>query len=322
MRHCLSFLLAAFALPPSLFAGNVIFTTFSTNYSTSAFWGFGYDPSTGTYYAHSGYGGSTTPLDVYSSVAAFAANTPTSVVTLTSAATGCQYSTPCTPLDGTYFTVDGPDVIGRPTDNTAALEEWLIPSGSTHLAMTYSQFGGINGYDTFDWGGFSGMNVFQDSTGIYLLAVNPNTSTWDVSTLNPTTLAVTNTFNTGLAYQTLSYGFLINGQLYLGANYYNNVVAYDLNVKTGQVTSANFTLQLPGASSYYISDTLYDPNLDRLYIWNGPTGQTGQDTLYEVNNASQMFTPEPGAGVLALAGCCAIALVMRRRRRTPIALPH
>lgn len=310
-------LLLTCLLAPSAEAANVILSVYSTAYSTQQFWGFAYDATTGTYYAHNGYGATSTALDIYSSQSAFAANTPTSTVTLPDSSTGCTSQSACYALNGTYYAVVGSDVIGRPTNNTSALEEWLLPSGTASTSTTYSAFGGANGTDTFDWGGFTALNLYEDASGnVYVLAKKSDNSTWEVGTLNTTTLAVTNVFNTGLS--SIGYAFLINGELYLGNSYASNVISNAINVHTGAVTGVNYTLQFPGSpSNYYISDAFYNPATDELFIndstFNNGTGYT--NALYDVSSASQDFvvTPEPAAWTGVAAG---LALLIARRKLT------
>jgi len=197
-------------------------------------------------------------------------------------------------------------VIARNTDNTAALATWNASTGAVQSTMSYSAFKG-NGQGTFEWGGYTALNVFQDSTGTYLFAVNATTSTWDISTLG-SNLAVTNTINTGLGQGTLGWGFSIDGELFLSDNYQSNIISYEVNEQTGAVTPVFFTIPFAGSPSFYISNATYDPTNDTLYLYD-----TDGSTLYALADASENFgIPEPA--MLIPTGAALLAVLLLRKR--------
>ena len=57
--------------------------------------------------------------------------------------------------------------------------------------------GGSNGAHTFNWGGFSGVNWMNNSTGLYLMGRNSAGTDWQINTMTPgdlSTIASTATF--------------------------------------------------------------------------------------------------------------------------------
>jgi autoaggregation protein RapA/B/C len=287
------------------FAGTINFSNFSTAYNSSSFYGFGYDPGTGTYYAHAGYGQVSAPVDFYTSLEAFASNSPSGSIAPADTVGGCVYG-PCYVPDGTYFTVENGQLIGRPNDSGTELAAWNASTGALDQTNSYS---GVNGSATLGWGGFTGMNVLQDQTGTYLFDVGTD-GNWQVSTLG-SNLAASGAEDTGISAATLDYVFLVNGTIFGGSG---NQVSYAIDPSTGAVTAANFSLNLPGDSSgYYITDTVYNPNLDQLFLYD-----LTDQTLYSLNNASvdlgvPVGTPEPGTLTLLLAPLAGIVAWRCRR---------
>jgi autoaggregation protein RapA/B/C len=296
------------------FGGTLNFSSFSTAYTSDGFYGFAYDSGTGTYYAHAGYGEISAPVASYTSLAAFASNSPSGSITPADIVGGCVYPpTSCNVPDGTYFGVENGELIGRPNDSGTELAAWNASTGALDQTNSYS---GVNGSATLGWGGFTGMNVLQDQTGTYLFDVGTD-GNWQVSTLG-SNLAASGTEDTGLSAASLDYIFLVSGTLF-GGN--GNQVSYAIDPSTGAVTAANFSLNLPGDSSgYYITDTVYNPNLDQLFLYDNT-----DQTLYSLSNASVELgvpasTPEPGTLTLLLSPlACVVAWRGWPGRRRPAA---
>lgn len=266
--------------------GTVNFNVFSTDFPGGAysFYGFAVDPATGYYYARAGYGPGfqSGAVSIYPGPAALATNTPSSSVTL---ANGGFY--------GTYFAVQNGVLFGRWESlssgnfpSTSGVASWNAATGASISSSTIPNMCGDNFNCTFDWGGFSGVNWMQDSTGLYVLGTD-NSNGWQVDLMN-TDLSVARTQYIYPANNTLGYAFFIQGHLFTGDSYDASTITSDFNVLTGVTRTVSYTLAgIPsngGGFDYYFSNALYDPAIDTLYLWNSATG-----TLYSAGNASQQL---------------------------------
>ena len=171
---------------------------------------------------------------------------------------------------------------GRADQNTSAVSSWDAVTGATISSSTIPNMCGFNGPCTFEWGGFSGVNWMQDSTGLYVLGAD-DVNGWQVDLMN-TDLSVNNSQLIYPPSNTLGYAFAMKGHLFTADESYVNTIDDDFNVLTGVDQPVSYTLSgLPG-SFLYLSNALYDPTIDRLYIWNTEDG-----ILYSADNASQQF---------------------------------
>jgi sugar lactone lactonase YvrE len=261
---------------PSISTGTVNFNVFSTAFpgnGSFGFYEFSMDPVTGYYYARAGLGpgAGSGLISVYSGAAALATNTPSSTVALSN---GGFY--------GTYFAVQNGVLFGRADQNTSAISSWNAVTGAVIASSSIPNMCGTNVSCTFDWGGLSGVNWMQDSTGLYVLGTD-DSSGWQVDLMNAD-LSVANTQFIYPAGNELGYGFFIKGNLFTADEFEVNTVTSDFNFQTGIDQTVSYTLNGIGNPYGYFSNTLYDPILDRLYIWN-----TENSTLYSADNASQQF---------------------------------
>jgi len=253
---------------------NVFSTAFAGSYT---FYGFSMDPVTGYYYARSGYGpvyGGSGSVNVYPGPAALAANTPSSTVALTN---GGFY--------GTYFAVQNGVIFGRTDSTTSAISSWNAVTGAAISSSSIPNMCGTNGNCTFDWGGFSGVNWMQDSNGLYVLGTDDSNG-WQVNQMN-TDLSVANTQYIYPTNNELGYGIVIKGHLLTAAQFDTTTIDDDFNILTGIDQPVSYTLAgIPssGYFGYYFSNALYDPTIDRLYIWN-----TDDGILYSADNVSAQF---------------------------------
>ncbi|MGC1370963.1 MAG: choice-of-anchor D domain-containing protein [Candidatus Sulfotelmatobacter sp.] len=233
------------------------------------------DPVTGYYYARASYGpgfGSGS-VSIYPGPAALATNTPSSTVALFN---GGFY--------GTYFAVQNGVLFGRTDLSTSAVSSWNAVTGASISSSAIPNMCGGNAICTFDWGGFSGVNWMQDSTGLYVLGTDDSNG-WQVDLMN-TDLSVANGQFIYPPNNQLGYAFVIKGHLFTGDTFDVNTINSEFNFQTGVAQPVSYTLTgiTESGNGYYLSNAFYDPTIDRLYIWNTETG-----VLYSVDEASQQF---------------------------------
>ncbi len=277
-------------------ADTVVANAFSTSYS-GEFQSYAFDPSTGIYYNRQGFDGGAT-VSTYSTDAALSQNAPAGSVTLQG---GGFY--------GTYFAVSDGHLFGRADSTSNLVNEWNATTGALLATGTIPNFGGQNGTDTFDWGGYSGVNWLQDSTGLYTLGHIPGGTSWSINKMDANlNIVSTQTFTAA----TLGYAFVINGELFTSSSFESNVVNQVLDLASGTVTAVSF--EITNLGGLYLSNTAYDPIRDRLYLLN-----SNGTTLFSIDDASGQFhagsVPEPASVVLLGLGVIAMLAYERRRRR-------
>ena len=184
-------------------------TVFSTAYG-SGFNGFAYDPVTQSFYSHHGYGyPSSQPVLEYNNVANFATGISSGSITLPDS----PYSSPA----GTYFVVNNGVLYGRPDYNSNMIAMWNASTGTLVGSTTIAGIGGANGTDTFNWAGFSGLNLYNDDGSLYMLGKSG--THWEILSI-ASDLSVTRTLVT--SFSSLGYAFVINGELFAGDSYNSN----------------------------------------------------------------------------------------------------
>jgi hypothetical protein len=275
-----------------------------------AFESLAMDPTTGQFYARSGfgqgptsngYGGAT--VEVFTNSATFAADTPVTSFNLST-----------NNIAGTYIAAYNGSIYGRsePLANNGSsgttIGSWNASTGSFVAQTIIPNVGGQNVANTFNWGGFSGPSVLQDSTGRYVLG-SVDSSHWQISQLNSDlSLGTSKTFSVG----SLGYAFMIDGVLFMSQSYNSNAITLSYNFNTGTLSNVNFTL----ANYGYMSDTLYDPLNDTLYLYNSVT-----DSIYDLTNASAQLgvsaVPEPSTWAMMLLGFAGIGFMAYRRKSKP-----
>ncbi len=274
-----------------------------------SFLGMAMDPASGAYASKAGYGFNGNDVQLFDNIGAFRAGRSSSTVTLGGDNTA-----------GTYFTIGNGALTARTYTPTG---EWDWPAGnrigswdlaSGALSATNDALPGItgrNGYDTFDWGGFSGVNLLQDQTGRYVMGTD-GSGTWTIHQLSADlSVAASRSFAAG----TLGYAFVRDGVFYLGDSYWRPHIGASFDFATGTLAAADIRITGLGDSAY-LSNTLYDPGSDSLFLYNSNTA-----SIYEVRNVTTGGTvPEPASWALLITGFGAVGLAARQRRRQPQAV--
>jgi hypothetical protein len=265
------------------------------NGNLGGFFGVAVDPVTGKVYKRNHFFNGS-GVAVYNSQSDFAAGQPSNSITL---AGGNDF--------GTYFAVNNGVIYGRdstlrdgnnwPTD--ARVSKWNATTGAKIAGpVVIPGMGGQNGVDTYNWGGFSGVNVNQDSTGLYVVGGVLNANTWQVTKIDQS-LNILGT--TSVAGANEGYGFVINGVYFASSNFYSNTIDIRVDLATGIQTTVNYVLT-GGFGSPYWMNASYDYASDTLRLGQLNTG------VFVVSNASAAFnapsttTPVPAPGALALLG--------------------
>lgn len=234
--------------------------------------GVAVDESTGKFYKHNGYSGGSSVL-VYANAAAFDANTPMSTITLGG---GGFY--------GTYFEVSNGKIFGRIGSSNTAVARWDATTGVRDLSKaSFPGMGGANGPDTFNWGGYSGVNWMQDQTGLYVLGHNTGSTVWQLNKMDAN-LNVLSTLTANLG--TLGYAFLVNGNLFASSSVDSNVISKSLNLATGTLSTVDFLLSAPTGQNW--ANVSYDHSTDTLLL-----NSYSRYSFYQISNASAQFGTGP-----------------------------
>ncbi|XP_043914241.1 noelin isoform X3 [Protopterus annectens] len=135
---------------------------------------------------------------------------------------------------------------------------------------------GYNSVYHYAWGGHSDIDLMADENGLWAVyATNQNAGNIVISKLNPNTLQVMQSWNTGYPKRSAGESFMICGTLYVTNGYSGGTkvhYAYQTNSSTYEY------IDIPFQNLYsHISMLDYNPRDRALYAWNN-----GHQVLYNV----------------------------------------
>lgn len=291
--------LAALTAPQAAIAVPV--TLDLVGYVNGSFKSVAVDSVTGKVYYRSNYTPQT--ITVYDSQADFEAGTSSGTLNLS----GSGYY-------GTYISVKNGVLTGRPDTSTSALRQWNVSDGSIIQTITpIPGMSGSNFSDTFNWGGYSGVNVMQDVTGTYV-AGGKSGNDWQITKVDDDLNVLGNVNFTPNSSDNVGYGFVINGVFFGSDSYSNNQISFAIDTVTGVKSVVDFTWQGISGTPYW-TNMSYDYVSDVLYL----STLSGGEGIYKIEDASNVFgvpfsSGVPAPGALALLGLGLIGLGLRHRK--------
>uniref|UniRef100_A0A3Q2NW95 Olfactomedin 2b n=1 Tax=Fundulus heteroclitus TaxID=8078 RepID=A0A3Q2NW95_FUNHE len=135
---------------------------------------------------------------------------------------------------------------------------------------------GYNNTFPYSWGGSSDIDLMADETGLWAVYTSiPNAGNIMVSRLDPRTLEVLQSWDTGFPKRSAGEAFMICGTLYVTNSHLAGAkvhFAYNTNTSTYEYTDIPFHNQYS-----HISMMDYNPRERALYTWNN-----GHQVLYNV----------------------------------------
>ncbi|EPQ15334.1 Noelin-3 [Myotis brandtii] len=144
------------------------------------------------------------------------------------------------------------------------------------LAQRSLENAGFQNVYPYTWGGFSDIDLMADEIGLWAVyATNQNAGNIVISQLNPDTLEVAKSWNTGYPKRSAGESFMICGTLYVTNSHLTGAkVYYSYSTKT---SSYEYT-DIPFHNQYFhISMLDYNARDRALYAWNN-----GHQVLFNV----------------------------------------
>ncbi|MEM7002547.1 MAG: hypothetical protein AAF529_17290 [Pseudomonadota bacterium] len=281
---------------------------FVSQYQPGSIMSLNVDQQTGQYWERRGFNGQTF-FNVYSSYNDFAVR---------NAAFGYALNDPG--YYGSYAAVKDGQLFGRLGPMDQRYGRWDIGTGQLTASTALTNFEPQNGYGTFNWGGYSGLNTYNNGTNTYVVGGQIGTSDWRVEQIdenlnNSFVGNMTASSSTLFAGQpTFGLGFLIGNYLFMGDSYNSGQISTRFNVLTGVQDVVDF--QLTGFNnSLFLNNMVYDQFSDRLVIWNN-----SNRTYWSLDNAAAAFgvdpsiqVPAPGQLSLLLLGTLALMGIRGRK---------
>ena len=266
------------------------------------------DQQTGQYWERRGFNGQTF-FNVYSSYNDFAVR---------NAAFGYALNSPG--YYGSYAAVKDGQLFGRLGPMNQQYGRWDIGTGQLTASTALTNFNPQNGLGTFNWGGYSGLNTFNNGTNTYVVGAQTATTAWRVEqidqNLNNSFVGNISPAFTPFSPLTFGFGFLIGNHLFMGESSLNGQISTRFNVLTGVQDTVDFQLTGFTSSGLFPTNMVYDQFSDRLVIWN----DNGR-SYWSVDSAAAAFgvdpsvqVPAPGQWSLLLLG--SLALLGFRGRRS------
>ncbi|XP_005987468.1 olfactomedin 1b isoform X2 [Latimeria chalumnae] len=140
----------------------------------------------------------------------------------------------------------------------------------------YLDYAGYNNVYHYAWGGHSDIDLMVDEGGLWAVyATNQNAGNIVISKLDPNTLQILKSWNTGYPKRSAGEAFMICGTLYVTNGYSGGTkvhYAFQTNTSTYEY------IDIPFQNKYsHISMLDYNPKDRALYAWNN-----GHQVLYNV----------------------------------------
>ena len=166
------------------------------------------------------------------------------------------------------FCRDGWQGVSRSDASTNSVSVWDASTGTELASTNITAMSGVNGSDTFNWGGFSGMNFIDDGNSLYLFGQSTG-SGWIIDTMD-SNLNVTSS----LSYSPLSlgYAFVINGTLFSGSNYNIGTINRSMDIIDRRGIRSRFHLdwsglRLPLSGEFRLCQRNGHPVYPQLQYW-------------------------------------------------------
>jgi len=194
-------------------------------------------------------------------------------------------------LAGTYMAAQDFQIfgaaIGGKTDSNSAIASWLGKTGEVNgFRASLPDIGESKEAATFDWGGLTSVNWFQDNTGTYVLGSH-NSSTWSLFRMQGLDIEASHKFEA----KSLGFAFMLDGTLFTGASSREGVVTNAFNFEKGAMSDVNYKFSGFASDNLAITGTAYDVKSDRLYLTD-----SGNDMIFAVSNARELFASFGGGG--------------------------
>jgi len=298
MRSRICLLCLSCCLASSTYAVNLnLVNTGVAHQSSFLFSGFMRDTSTGTYYAARHYSGTT--MNSFANTGSFVGNTSPGTTNLA----GDHY--------GTYHAVRNGKLFARTgTTGESRVGRFDATTGALETTSVFSNYANQNGQATMNWGGFSAFNLFDDASGLWMLAQHNDTN-WHILKLD-SNLNILTDYTFGVA--SIGYAFVVNGNMFIGQGFNAPTFTSRVDLSTGLQSTVNFTFVGPSGGLYF-SNMFYDSLGDRLYVSNAGT-YPSDPGLWILDGAAGQLGVVPEPGTIAAVGLGLAALASRRRSKS------
>jgi len=283
----------------------------SLNTTGNFFGGVAVDQKTGVVYQTTGYAPyyGDKLIHKYADVAAFEAGTEAGTI-----ANPALWGTYLAANNGSIYArgSDANTVNGYPSDAKAVMVS--AATGAVTATTAVVGMGGANGGDTFNWGGFSGVNAMYSGNNLFYAGGAADSNKWMIARYD-SALNALGSVQFSLPAYGLGWGFAIGDYVFFGDSYESKHIGTRVNGLTGEVSTVDFDIAGMNGSYSYLNNVSYDASHDALYLNNF-------GSLYKVANISQSLgvsvpaeadVPEPLG--IALFGLGLTAMLFARRKQ-------